>query len=193
VRVLRPTTYVALATSLAWSAPAQPADPWRSSVQGVATTEIVEPARIAISNGFIIAVVGAQGRALAAPDGTVANAGIVQGLAVGGQGSAGAGGDQRAPRRGLTAEPTRFVVTGEGGQSISVTVPDEVGLTREGGGETAVLLTDSDLDEDGPQLLRGEFGSAGALSFSVGGQVTLANNMAGGTYNGVLAVVAQYN
>ena len=66
-----------------------------------------------------------------------------------------------------------FLVTGDAGQSISVTVPTAVDLTREGGGATA-LLTTSDSLGDGPQFLGGNFASAGALSFNVGGQVTLA-------------------
>ena len=86
-----------------------------------------------------------------------------------------------------------FVVSGDGGQSISVVVPENVALVRDGGIETATLATDASI-ADGPQFLAGNFGSGGTLSFDVGGQVTLASNTAvAGTYNGVLAVVAQYN
>ena len=86
-----------------------------------------------------------------------------------------------------------FVLTGESGQSISVTVPESVDLQREGGIETALLNTETSVTE-GPQFLGGSFASAGVLSFDVGGQVTLASAEAtAGTYNGVLAVVAQYN
>jgi hypothetical protein len=96
---------------------------------------------------------------------------------------------------GAVPAPARatFVVAGDSGQSISVIVPDAVDLTREGGMETAVLTTENSLG-DGPQFLGGDFAATGALSFNVGGQVTLANaNVASGTYNGVLAVIAQYN
>ena len=86
-----------------------------------------------------------------------------------------------------------FQVAGDAGQSISVTVPEAVGLTRAGGAGTATLTTDSSI-ADGPQFLGGNFATAGTLSFDVGGQVTLANaTAASGTYNGVLAVIAQYN
>ncbi len=86
-----------------------------------------------------------------------------------------------------------FVVAGDGGQSISVVVPENVALVRDGGIETATLTTDTSI-ADGPQFLAGSFGSGGTLSFDVGGQVTLSRNAAmAGTYNGVLAVVAQYN
>ena len=96
---------------------------------------------------------------------------------------------------GAVPAPARatFVVAGDAGQSISVTVPDAVDLTREGGIETAVLTTEDSLG-DGPQFLGGDFATTGTLSFNVGGQVTLANaNVASGTYNGVIAVIAQYN
>lgn len=96
---------------------------------------------------------------------------------------------------GAVPAPARatFVVAGDAGQSISVTVPDAVDLTREGGIETAVLTTENSLG-DGPQFLGGDFATSGTLSFNVGGQVTLASaNVTSGTYNGVLAVVAQYN
>lgn len=86
-----------------------------------------------------------------------------------------------------------FLVAGDAGQSISVIVPSEVGLTRTGGAETARLRTDTDI-VDGPQFLGGTFDDNGSLSFDVGGQVTLASaDVAAGTYSGVLAVVAQYN
>ena len=96
---------------------------------------------------------------------------------------------------GVVPAPARatFTVAGDAGQSISVTVPDAVDLTREGGVETAVLTTEASLG-DGPQFLGGDFATTGTLSFNVGGQVTLASaNVTSGTYNGILAVVAQYN
>lgn len=96
---------------------------------------------------------------------------------------------------GAVPAPARatFVVAGDAGQSISVTVPDAVDLTREGGIETAVLTTEDSLG-DGPQFLGGDFATSGTLSFDVGGQVMLASaNVAPGTYNGVIAVIAQYN
>lgn len=95
----------------------------------------------------------------------------------------------------LVPTPARasFVVAGDAGQSISVTVPGAIDLAREGGIETAVLTTTDSLG-DGPQFLGGNFAQGGTLSFNVGGQVTLAgNNVVAGTYNGVLAVIAQYN
>lgn len=91
------------------------------------------------------------------------------------------------------ASQATFMVAGDAGQSISVTVPGSVDLTREGGVETAQLTTTNSLT-DGPQFLGGSFSTGGTMSFSVGGQVVFASNsIEPGTYNGVLAVVAQYN
>lgn len=93
-----------------------------------------------------------------------------------------------------TVAQATFTVAGDSGQAISVTVPQTVDLARNGGVETALLTTTNNL-ADGPQFLGGTFAGGGTLSFAVGGQVTLASNssVAAGTYNGLLAVVAQYN
>lgn len=93
-----------------------------------------------------------------------------------------------------TVAQATFTVAGDSGQAISVTVPQTVDLARTGGVETALLTTTNNL-ADGPQFLGGTFAGGGTLSFAVGGQVTLASNssVAAGTYNGLLAVVAQYN
>lgn len=93
-----------------------------------------------------------------------------------------------------TVAQATFTVAGDSGQAISVTVPPTVDLARDGGAETAVLTTSNNLG-DGPQFLGGNFAGGGTLSFAVGGQVTLASSTtsSSGTYNGLLAVVAQYN
>ncbi len=87
-----------------------------------------------------------------------------------------------------------FTVAGDSGQAISVTVPQSVELLSSAGTEAGRLTTASSLG-DGPQFLGGSFAGGGTMSFAVGGQVTLASNttVSSGTYNGFLAVVAQYN
>lgn len=98
----------------------------------------------------------------------------------------------------IAAVPTvgqaTFTVAGDSGQAISVTVPLTVALARDGGAETALLTTTNNLAE-GPQFLGGNFAGGGTLSFAVGGQVTLESSASAssGTYNGLLAVIAQYN
>lgn len=92
------------------------------------------------------------------------------------------------------AAQASFTVSGDSGQAISVIVPSTVEMASSAGVETALLTTTNNL-VDGPQFLGGTFASGGTLSFAVGGQVTLASSttMSSGTYNGLLAVVAQYN
>lgn len=146
-------------------------------------TRIVQPATIASSQDLMLAVsaAAAQGVAARATTGRASTIGSAF------QRSTGATGFAPAPTQ------ITFMVAGDSGQSISVTVPSAVGMTRDGGAEVAVLTTTTDLAGEGSQFLRGNFEEAGTLSFNVGGQVVLANNMAAGTYSGILAVVAQYN
>ena len=98
-----------------------------------------------------------------------------------------------------------------GNQAASVSVPANFQVTRVGGTEpitvrpvgpvTNVLSTNGATQVVGvanggvfnnPVTIVGTIDS-GDLSFSVGGQVTLANNLAPGEYQGVLTVIAQYN
>lgn len=155
---------------------------------------IMQPATISSSQDLMFAVATPTAASLT----TVSTPRVA---ASGARASAGSTGNGTPLRQSAASLGTRipapaqatFVVTGEAGQSISVTVPTAIDLTREGGVETALLTTNDSL-ADGPQFLGGEFASVGTLSFNVGGQVTLANNdVTTGTYNGVLAVVAQYN
>jgi hypothetical protein len=155
-----------------------------AQVSADVTTRIEQPAMIANAPGVMTAFTGAS--TMVAPSSSAS---------AGSSGPSGAAVLRSVTRTSIAAipTPTTFVVTGDSGQSISVTVPPSVDLTREGGTETALLTTTSNIDDDGPQFLRGDFAGSGALSFNVGGQVTLASNMAAGTYNGILMVVAQYN
>jgi hypothetical protein len=98
-----------------------------------------------------------------------------------------------------------------GGQTASVAVPATFDVTRVGGTETVTVRTVGPVTNvvstngatqvvgvanggvfTNPVAVVGTFDS-GVLSFSVGGQVTLANSLAPGQYQGVLTVIAQYN
>jgi hypothetical protein len=102
-------------------------------------------------------------------------------------------------------------VTLTGAQTTSVSVPATFDVTRVGGTETVTVRTVGVVTNlvaangatqvvgvangsvfNNPVNVVGTFDS-GVLSFSVGGQVTLANNLAPGEYQGVLTVIAQYN
>jgi hypothetical protein len=98
-----------------------------------------------------------------------------------------------------------------GNQTASVSVPATFDVTRVGGTETVTVRTVGPVTNvvstgsatqvvgvanggvfTNPVTVVGTLDS-GVLSFSVGGQVTLANNLTPGEYQGVLTVVAQYN
>jgi hypothetical protein len=101
-----------------------------------------------------------------------------------------------------------FALTG--GQTASVSVPATFDVTRVGGTETVTVRTIAPASNittsTGGQVAGVASGSlfsspvtvvgtldSGMLSFSVGGAVTVANNLTPGQYQGVLTVVAQYN
>lgn len=101
------------------------------------------------------------------------------------------------------------VVTG--GQTTSISVPATFDVTRTDGAQTITVrtvgLVSNVLSANGPTQVAGVANGAlfnnpvtvvgtldsGVLSFTIGGQVTVANNLAPGQYQGVLTVVAQYN
>ena len=98
-----------------------------------------------------------------------------------------------------------------GGQTASVSVPATFDVTRVGGVETITVRTVGSATSvtslngatqitgvanggffNNPVTVVGSL-DGGVLSFSVGGAVTVANNLVPGEYQGVLTVVAQYN
>jgi hypothetical protein len=103
------------------------------------------------------------------------------------------------------------VVGGAVGDTVSVSVPASISVLRDGGLETVVVRTvgapTNVINAGGATTVAGIVSGgpfstpvtvtgvldAGMLSFSVGGQVTVANNLVPGDYHGVLTVVAQYN
>ncbi len=101
------------------------------------------------------------------------------------------------------------VVTG--GQTASISVPATFDVTRINGAQTITVRTvgvvSDVLSANGPTQVAGVANGAifnnpvtvvgtldsGVLSFTVGGQVTVADNLVPGQYQGVLTVIAQYN
>ncbi len=94
-----------------------------------------------------------------------------------------------------TPSQATFVVAGQDGQSISVAVPQNFDVTRNGGNETLNVATTTDLTSlAGSQLLSTSIGGgAGTLSFNVGGRINIGENVVPGAYEGLLVVTAQYN
>lgn len=88
-----------------------------------------------------------------------------------------------------TRTTAAFTVSGEGGQSVTVSVPATVSLTGPGGTITVNTLSSG----AGAQVLGGALGSSGTLGVTVGGTVPLTSTTASGTYTGTLSVTVQYN
>lgn len=104
-----------------------------------------------------------------------------------------------------------ILVGGAAGQAVSLSVPASFSVIRDGGVETITVRTVGTVTNatgvggvaevtgvvtggvfSSPVTVTGTLDS-GVLSFSVGGVVTVANNLAPGEYHGVLTVIAQYN
>jgi hypothetical protein len=86
--------------------------------------------------------------------------------------------------------PTRaaFSVTGEGGQTISVTVPASFQMT----GPQAITVTTTNSAATSP-VLSGALGSAGSYAFGVGGSAPVAFDTPDGSYTGNFTVTVAYN
>lgn len=83
-----------------------------------------------------------------------------------------------------------YTVTGEGGQTFSITVPASFNMTRTGGSETiAVTLTATATTGS----LSGALGATGTSTFGVGGAIPVANTTASGAYTGTFNVIVAYN
>jgi hypothetical protein len=87
--------------------------------------------------------------------------------------------------------PTRaaYLVTGEGGQAFSLSVPQSFQMTGPGSPLTVNLAPTA----SGAQTLSSTPGSAGTFSFGVGGSFSTAASTAIGAYQGTYTVTVQYN
>lgn len=93
---------------------------------------------------------------------------------------------------GDTPQASQFTVAGEGGQSISVTVPAT--FTMANGTDSLVVTTTNNLvGSAGAQTLSNAMGAAGSLVFNVGGSVPIASTTTTGAYTGTFTVSAAYN
>jgi hypothetical protein len=89
---------------------------------------------------------------------------------------------------GTTGAAAKFDVTGEGGMTYSI-VLTPTALTRNTGTETMSFAPQSDIASG---TLVGT-GAAGAQSFFVGGELTVAAGQAPGTYAGSVTATVAYN
>lgn len=90
---------------------------------------------------------------------------------------------------GVTTSRAKFTVAGEGGQTVSVTVPATFSMTGSG---NAIVVTLSG-DKTGSQALGGTLGTSSSIVVNVGGSFPLASTQATGAYSGSFTVSAAYN
>ena len=85
-----------------------------------------------------------------------------------------------------------FSVAGEGGQSVSITVPASFSMANST--DAVVVTTSNSLTGSvASQTLSNALGSAGSLAFSVGGSVPIGASTATGAYTSTFTVSAAYN
>ncbi|WP_395945800.1 DUF4402 domain-containing protein [Brevundimonas sp.] len=93
---------------------------------------------------------------------------------------------------GDTPAAAAFTVAGEGGQSVSVTIPASFSMAN--GSDTLTVTTSNSLTGSAAsQVLSNALGSAGSLAFTVGGSVPVASTTTTGAYTGSFTVSAAYN
>jgi hypothetical protein len=93
---------------------------------------------------------------------------------------------------GDTPQAAQFTIDGEGGQSISVTVPGTFSIAN--GSDTLTVTTSNNLTGSAAaQTLSNALGAAGSLTFKVGGSVPVDSTSPTGVYTGAFTVSAAYN
>ncbi|MFJ6024627.1 DUF4402 domain-containing protein [Brevundimonas sp. NPDC092305] len=93
---------------------------------------------------------------------------------------------------GDTPRAAQFTIDGEGGQSVSVTIPAT--FTMANGSESLTVTTSNNLTGSASaQTLSNALGAAGSLAFKVGGTVPVSSTTVTGAYSGTFTVSAAYN
>jgi hypothetical protein len=88
---------------------------------------------------------------------------------------------------------SQITVLGQGGDAVSLAVPDAINMTKTDGQQTLTVVTNSDGSYTVP-VMQGVLSPDGVLSVNVGGTLQIASQqLQPGEYRGVLVVVAQYN
>ena len=89
-----------------------------------------------------------------------------------------------------TSGRATYTVTGEGGQTFSISTPASFDMQRQGGSETiTVALTQS----AATGTISGALGSTGTAAFGVGGSFDVSAATASGAYSGAFDVTVAYN
>ena len=88
------------------------------------------------------------------------------------------------------ATRARYTITGEGGETVSVTMPTSFNLSRTGAPDLAVTLT---RNPSGNVTLSNALGTTGTASLDVGGSFTISSTTVTGDYQGTFTVSVAYN
>jgi hypothetical protein len=154
-----------------------PNTPTSGSTSGLAVARVFRPINVTNATGLVFGTIvrpssGAGSVSIDAATGQ---------RTVAGAGSIGA----------ASPNPTRaaYVVTGEGGQAFSLSIPQSFQMSGPGSPLTVHLTSTA----GGAQTLGSALGSAGSFSFGVGGSFSTASHTAIGAYQGTYSVTVQYN
>ena len=82
----------------------------------------------------------------------------------------------------------QFTVNGEGGQTVSISVPTSFVMS----GPSSITVSTA-TNASATATLSGTLGAAGTYSFGVGGSLPLSSSSPAGTYSGTFTVTANYN
>lgn len=91
--------------------------------------------------------------------------------------------------RGTTSR-ARYTVSGEGGETVSVTLPASFALSKAGAPDLTVSLT---RNPAGNLTLSNALGAAGTAGLDIGGSFSISNTTVTGDYQGTFTVNAAYN
>jgi hypothetical protein len=171
--------FAAAAAALAAVAFAAPAMAQSASTTGQGSITIVRPLTVTknadLKLGTVVRPASGSGTVVVSAAGVRSVTGGVVGLST-----------------GDTPQAAQFTVDGEGGQSVSVTIPATFSMAN--GSDTLTVTTSNSLTGSAAsQTLSNALGSAGSLNFRVGGSVPVASTAATGVYTGTFTVSAAYN
>jgi hypothetical protein len=151
--------------------------PTSGSTAGVAVANVFRPIAVSVQSPL------AFGRIVrpSSGSGTVAVAAASGARTVTGTGAAGFG----SP----TPSRSTYSVTGEGGQTFSLSFPTTFQMAGPGTPLTVTLTSTA----SGSQVLSAAAGSVGTFSFGMGGSFPISSTTVSGTYQGSYSVTVQYN
>ena len=114
-------------------------------------------------------------------------------VAVSANGSRAVTGTGAAALTSAAATAARFVIDGEGGQAITVTVARSFALKSSGNPDLTVTTTNDLPGGSTTQTLPASLGSDGSLTVNVGGAFDVSSATPTASYSGQFSVTAAYN